>query len=59
MEGTKLKFQPKGSMCLVCAKKNEDCSGLEFYKMLPVLDTYRDNGTSMIIVKCSEFNRLH
>jgi len=55
----KLRFQPKGSMCSACYKKENDCSELEFYKMLPIVENYRKDGLSVMIVKCSEFSRLH
>jgi len=54
----KLRFQPKGSMCAVCADKDKDCSHLEFYKMLPVMETYQIDDCTAMIVKCSEFKRL-
>jgi hypothetical protein len=59
----KLRFQPKGSMCSVCAKRNTNCSDLPFYEMLPVMDKYKDctgpETVHVMIVKCSEFQRLH
>lgn len=45
-------IHPKGSMCMACSKRLDNCSHLDFYKM-PIL--YR--GESLIIVKCTEFKR--
>ena len=63
VEGMKLRFQPKGSMCGICAHSERDCRELSFLDMLPVLDSYKDlSGTDpvhVMIVKCSEFERLH
>lgn len=42
--------QPKGSMCMVCTKKLEDCSKMQFDKMRPM-----DKTPDAIIVICSEF----
>ena len=59
----KLRFQPKGSMCGTCAKANTNCQALPFHEMLPVLDKYQDltgpEPVHVLIVKCSEFQRLH
>ena len=58
-----LRFQPKGSMCAVCAKLRDDCTNLPFLEMRPVLDKYKDlsglEPVHVLIVKCSEFQRLH
>lgn len=45
-------YQPKGSMCANCTKKNEDCSKLDFSKMRPI-EMYHD----VYIVRCTEFKR--
>lgn len=62
-EGMQVRFQPKGSMCAVCVKKNTDCNDLPFYEMLPILDKYQDltgdEPVYVLIVKCSKFQRLH
>jgi hypothetical protein len=44
--------QPKGSMCMVCAKKLEDCSKLPFDKMRPM-----EKASDAVIVICSEFKK--
>ncbi len=51
IEGVTLYFQPKGGMCTACEHLSRDCSDLEFYKMLPVLET--DGNT--LLVRCSNF----
>lgn len=56
MEEITIGFQPKGSMCAVCAHKNRDCSELKFYEMLPILERLPDN---VLVVKCNEFNLLN
>ena len=62
VEGMRLRFQPKGSMCANCGKRNTDCNDLPFVEMLPILDTYKDYSDGecihVMIVKCSEFVRL-
>lgn len=62
VEGMRLRFQPKGSMCAVCAKQNTNCNDLPFFEMLPILDKYKDmtgdEPVHVMIVKCSEFARL-
>lgn len=45
--------QPRGSMCMACAKAEDDCSHLAFADM-PVIDKYAD-GT--LVVRCTEFVR--
>ena len=57
VKGMILKFQPKGSMCAVCADKHKDCSGINFYKM-PVIDTDRNEEHTVMIVACKYFKRL-
>ncbi|MGJ8523353.1 hypothetical protein R84981_002050 [Carnimonas sp. R-84981] len=44
-------YQPKGSMCLACARHRDDCSSLEFARMRPITK-YPDG---VIAVKCTEF----
>lgn len=46
--------QPKGGMCAVCTKQNDDCSGLNFKEMKPI--SKPDEG-GITTVACSEFNR--
>ena len=58
VEGMKLKFQPKGSMCTACKDRLKDCSGLNFYKM-PCVGTIKAEGHSAMIVTCTSFKRLH
>lgn len=48
-------FQPKATMCMACAKRQHDCSGLPFSKM-PPLHTYDDGVT---VVKCLAYERPH
>lgn len=43
--------QPKGSMCMSCAKAEADCSGLDFTTM-PVIERYQD-GTPA--VRCTDY----
>lgn len=43
-------YQPKGSMCMACALKNQDCSSLEFSQM-KVMFALRDAA----IVYCTVF----
>lgn len=47
------RYQPKGSMCMNCAKAKADCSGLKFSGM-PVIDKHQD-GT--LAVRCTFFMR--
>lgn len=47
------RHQPKGSMCLACAKQNNDCSKLDFAKMTVL---YRAS-LMQVIVKCTEFEQ--
>ena len=58
VEGMQLRFQPKGSMCACCAFKYNDCSGLDFCAMLPIMKVIKDEDGTTMIVKCSEFKRL-
>lgn len=44
--------QPKGGMCAVCVRRDEDCSGLDFEAM-PIIAIELDE----IIVRCVEFER--
>jgi hypothetical protein len=44
--------QPKGSMCMSCAKKKDDCSKLPFDKMR----AYERIG-DVVVVICSEFKK--
>jgi hypothetical protein len=44
-------YQPKGSMCMNCAKQKENCSHLKFDTM-PVIQ--RTN--HWVIVKCTEYD---
>ncbi|MGJ8515289.1 hypothetical protein R84865_002237 [Carnimonas sp. R-84865] len=46
-----MKHQPKGSMCLACARHRDDCSKLDFARMRPIT-RYPDG---VIAVKCTEF----
>lgn len=48
------RYRPKGSMCIACAKRVDNCSYLDFSKM-PVMA--RDKQDGAYIVKCSEFVR--
>ena len=45
--------QPKAGLCMACAKRRHDCSGLPFATM-PVLHTYSDGVT---VVKCTAYER--
>lgn len=56
VEGIRLRFQPKGSMCQRCINMTNDCSNLEFFRMLPILEVIKPEvGMTTMIVKCSEF----
>lgn len=46
-------YQPKGSMCMACQHKNDDCSKLPFHEM-PRLEGDSDTG---IVVRCVKFQR--
>lgn len=46
-------YQPKGSMCMACKKRDEDCSALPFHTM-PRLEGDAD---TQIIVRCTKFER--
>ena len=60
IEGMRIRFQPKGSMCSQCINMTDDCSNLEFFKMLPVLEIIKPEvGMTTMIVKCSEFKRAN
>jgi len=48
-------YTPKGSMCIACVKKTEDCSKLPFHSF-PVIETTRDT-PAINIVKCMAFKR--
>ena len=45
-------YQPKGSMCMICQRRSEDCSRLPFDTMR-VVESIK-NGTVQI-VRCSEY----
>lgn len=49
-------YQPKGGMCLVCKKRDENCSGLNFQEM-PVIEKSTQFGHDVAIVKCTEYSR--
>jgi hypothetical protein len=49
--------QPKGEMCIVCKKRDDNCSGLNFEAM-QVIEKYKLHGESVAIVKCTEFDRM-
>lgn len=44
---------PKASLCIVCANKQRDCSGLMF-DLMPPLRVDKDH---MVAVRCTEFVR--
>lgn len=46
-------YQPKGGLCVACAKRQHDCSGLPFATM-PPLHTYDDGVT---VVKRTAYER--
>lgn len=46
--------QPKGGMCMSCAKWREDCSGLPFATM-PVMST---TTSGVKVVRCTEHVRV-
>lgn len=46
-------YQPKGSMCMACAKRDDDCSKMPFHEM-PRLD---GDSETQIIVRCTQFRR--
>jgi len=56
--GMEMRFQPKGSMCAVCAHRNRDCSELPFFEMLPIIEQHKEGEVHILIVKCREFARL-
>ena len=45
--------RPKGSMCIQCIRKSDNCSALDF-KHMPVIGKDRD-GT--VIVRCTEYDK--
>lgn len=51
----KTTYQPKGSMCAACTKKNRDCSGLPFNAMAPIMMHKYFHDERTVIVRCSEF----
>ena len=51
-----IRYQPKGGMCLVCKKRDDNCSGLNFQEM-PVIEKLTQFGNDVVIVKCTEFSR--
>lgn len=51
----KIEYTPKGSMCMVCAKKHLVCSDLPFNKF-PIIEVTLDG---IKIVKCVRFVRDH
>ena len=51
-QNTNLYYQPKGSMCIVCKHRDQNCSDLPFHKMKKLEQQH-----CRIIVKCSEFER--
>jgi len=52
MEHRANEFQPKGSMCAGCTKRDENCSGLDFESM-PIISIE----LAEIIVRCTEYQR--
>lgn len=51
-----MKWIPKGGMCASCAHQDEDCSALPF-KDMPHLVVKQEEGESLVIVRCTEFER--
>jgi hypothetical protein len=51
MTETKPVYQPKGSMCMACTKRNANCSHLK-YSDMPVIQ----RTPNWVIVKCTDFN---
>ena len=45
-------YQPKGSMCMICQRRSEDCSRLPF-ELMRVVESIK-NGTVQI-VRCVEY----
>jgi hypothetical protein len=45
-------YQPKGSMCMVCQHRREDCSRLPFEHMR-VVESIK--GNTVQIVRCAEY----
>lgn len=46
-------YVPKGSMCMLCEHRHEDCSDLDFESMRPLVEL--SDGT--VIVRCDSFER--
>lgn len=46
-------FHPHGQMCMVCEKLYQDCSGLNFTEMRPVVDVDDHNA----YVRCKELSK--
>ncbi len=44
-------YQPKGSMCVVCKKRDKDCSQLPF-SLMPIIEKQKH----ILIVRCYEFD---
>lgn len=44
---------PKGSMCVLCQHRGEDCSGLDFMAMPPIRVE-----PDRVVVKCVKFERV-
>lgn len=49
-------YQPKGSMCMSCNRRDNDCSELIFESM-PIIEKLMQFGNDVVIVKCAEFTR--
>ncbi len=54
-----IQYQPKGSMCAVCAHKDRNCSDLLFEYMKPVIGSFdvqtKTKLQKVSVVKCAEF----
>ena len=51
----RIEYFPKGGMCAVCERRNNDCSRLKFEDMPAIV-----GGTdTMVIVRCTKFNRMN
>ena len=46
------RYQPKGSMCMACAKATENCSALDFKSMRLMY-----SAGAVAIIKCTEFKQ--
>lgn len=44
-------YQPKGSMCMACERRDQNCSAL-FFQGMPVLQRPAAN---LVIVRCTNF----